>query len=211
MTPARALALLMVAAPNLAGQEDECWTHCCPGDMIVSCEGITEHECRRRNREQWYASGRECCDGYRDNFWCLGPTPGPGEDFVPTTCQAGCEEVPLSVSVGASSVILALDHAWGQYSGTTALTWEGGSNASVTLAVAEFSPSNGPTLSAGDLRAKTSAGLSDWTSLGASTSYTVVPTSSTPGTVTVSWAVRDRPSYSTGSYSARATFTIAEP
>ena len=68
-----------------------------------------------------------------------------------------------------------------------------------------------PTLSAGDLRARTTAGLSDWTSLGASTSYTVVPTSSTPGTVTVSWAVRDRPSYSTGSYSARAVFTIAEP
>ena len=115
------------------------------------------------------------------------------------------------MSVGASSVTLTLDQAWGQYSGTTALTWEGGSGASVTLMVAEFSPGSGPTLSGGDLRARTTAGLSSWTSLAASTSYTVVPTSSTPGTVTVSWSVRDRPSYSTGAYSATATFTIAAP
>ncbi|MCE2456182.1 MAG: hypothetical protein J4G12_10305, partial [Gemmatimonadetes bacterium] len=72
-------------------------------------------------------------------------------------------------------------------------------------------PTSGPALSSGDLRARTTAGLSSWTVLAAATSYTVVPASSTPGTETVSWAVRDLPSYSTGTYSATATFTISEP
>ena len=204
MTLARALPLLLATAATLAGQED-CWTGL-PGDMIVSCEGITEHECRRQTRELWANSGRECCDGWEETFQCH-----VGLDGVVTRCRAGCDEIALSVSVGASSVTLTLDRAWGQYSGTTALTWEGGSGASVTLAMAEFAPLSGPTLAAGDLRARTTAGLSDWTSLASTTSYTVVPTSSTPGTVTVSWAVRDRPSYATGAYSATATFTIAEP
>ena len=205
MTLARALPLLLAAAATLEGQED-CTTGA-PGDVIVLCAGLTEFECRRQAREAWAAAGYECCGGYRARNQCSG-VPGP---TFPTRCQTLCLEVPVSVSVGASSMTLTLDHAWGQYSGTTALTWEGGSDASVTLTVAEFSPTSGPALSAGDLRARTTAGLSSWTALGASTSYTVVPTSSTPGTVTVSWAVRDRPSYSTGSYSARATFTIAEP
>ena len=208
MTFARAFVLLLAAPAALAGQDDgeeTCWTGL-PGDMIVQCDGLTNHECRRQNREQWYAAGRECCDGWEESFSC-----GVGVGGEYTYCRAGCVEITLSVSVGASSVTLTLDQAWGEYSGTTALTWEGGSGASVTLAVAEFSPTGGPTLAGGDLRARTTAGLSSWTSLGASTSYTVVPTSSTPGTVTVSWAVRDRPSYSTGTYSAAATFTIAEP
>ena len=205
MTFVRAVPLLLAAAAALDGQQD-CTTGF-PSDVIVLCEGITEFECRRQAREAWAAAGYQCCSGYRARNQCSG-VPGP---TFPTRCQTGCQEIPISVSVGASSVTLTLDQAWGQYSGTTALTWEGSSGASVTLTVAEFSPTSGPTLAGGDLRARTTAGLSSWTSLGASTSYTVVPTSSTPGTVTVSWAVRDRPSYSTGSYSARATFTIAEP
>ena len=206
MTFVRAVPLLLVAAAALDGQEDDCSTHASPADARQLCAGLTDHECRGMSRALWDATGRECCSGYRLSTYC-----GRGSGTVNEYCQTGCQEIPISVSVGASSVQLALDQAWGQYSGTTALTWEGGSGASVTLTVAEFSPTSGPALSAGDLRARTTAGLSSWTALGASTSYTAVPTSSTPGTVTVSWAVRDRPSYSTGSYSARAVFTIAEP
>ena len=206
MTLARALALLLAAAAALAGQEEDCTTGF-PGDVIVLCEGLTEFECRRQAREAWAAAGYECCSGYRATNQCSG-VPGP---TFPTRCHTGCQHIPISVSVGSSSVTLALDQAWGQYSGTTALTWEGGSGASVTLVMAEFSPTSGPTLSGGDLRARTTAGLSSWTALAASTNYTVVPTSSTPGTETVSWAVRDLPSYSTGTYSATATFTISEP
>ena len=207
MTFARAVPLLLAAAAALDGQED-CTTGA-PGDVIVLCDGITESECRRQAREAWANSGHQCCSGYRARNQCSGSDPAT----FPTRCQTLCQEIPIvtSVSVGAGTARLTLDQAWGEYSGTTALTWEGGSGASVTLTVAEFSPTSGPALSAGDLRARTTAGLSSWTALGASTSYTVVPTSSTPGTVTVSWAVRDRPSYSTGSYSARAVFTIAEP
>ena len=84
--------------------------------------------------------------------------------------------------------------------------------ASVTLVVAGvFSHERARPCPPATCGRRTTAGLSSWTALGASTSYTVVPASSTPGTVTVSWAVRDRPSYSTGSYSARAVFTIAAP
>ena len=205
MTLARALALLLAAAAALAGQEEDCVDQQSLSYTTVQCDGLTEHECRRQSRDLWDASGEECCSGYRVTNFCQ----RVGAEL--RRCITGCVEVPISVSVGASSVTLALDQAWGQYSGTTALSWEGGSGASVTLTVAEFAPTSGPTLSAGDLRARTTAGLSSWTALEASTSYTVVPTSSTPGTVTVSWAVRDRSSYSTGSYSARATFTIAEP
>ena len=206
MTFARALPmLLLAAAAPLDGQED-CTTEF-PGDVIVRCDGITEFECRRQARERWDATGRQCCSGYRERNQCSGSDPAT----FPTRCQTGCVEIPVSVSVGAGTARLMLDRAWGQYSGTTALTWTGGSGASVTLVMAEFAPSSGPTLAAGDLRARTTAGLSDWTALGSATSYTVVPTSSTPGTVTVSWAVRDRPSYSTGAYSATAVFTIAEP
>lgn len=203
MTLVRALPPLLASAAALNGQED-CWTGL-PGDMILSCDGIAEQDCRRRNRDQWYASARECCDRWAETFSCQ-----IGTDGEPTFCEAGCWETTLSVSVGASSMMLIVDEAWGECSGTTALTWEGESGASVTLAVAESSPTGEPTLVDGDLRARTTAGLLDWTSLGASTGDAVVPTSSTPGTVTVNWAVRDRASYSTGAYSATATFTIVE-
>ena len=205
MTLARALAVLLAVAAALAGQEQDCVDRQSLSYTTVPCDGLTERECRQQSIDLWDASGDECCSGYRGTNFCQ----RVGTDL--RRCITGCVEIPISVSVGASSVTLTLDRAWGQYSGTTALTWEGGSGASVTLTVAEFSPTSGPTLSAGDLRARTTAGLASWTALAASTSYTVVPASSAAGTETVSWAVRDRPSYSTGAYSATATFTISEP
>ena len=207
MTLLRALLALLALTAALDGQQN------CRAEGLydqVECDGDQQSVCIHRAYAAFDATGLECCEGWERDQQC-GFTNVSGSRLYPTTCSVGCRKVPLSVSVGASSVALRLDQAWGTYSGTTALTWAGGSGASVTLTVAEFSPTSGPTLSGGDLRARTTAGLSSWTALAASTNYTVVPTLSTPGTETVSWAVRDLPSYSTGTYSATATFTISEP
>ncbi len=178
---------------------------------MVCPSGSPDLECRAQATEaflEWRRANYDCCDTHRAETQC---TTFNGQWQCEGLCTLTAVPPATAVSVGASSVTLTLDQAWGQYSGTTALTWEGGSGASVTLVMAEFAPASGPALSSGDLRARTTAGLSSWTVLAAATSYTVVPAASTPGTETVSWAVRDLPSYSTGTYSATATFTISEP
>jgi hypothetical protein len=130
-------------------------------------------------------------------------------------------QAEAAINVGTTAAFTAPTTAFGSFTGTTTLNYKiraGSASAKVTVSVAEFSPTTGPSVAAGDL-SFTSASEDLGTGVSSTVASTTAKTVLTFGngdksanggaSATVSWSLADQPQYTIASYSAVATFTIS--
>ena len=132
-----------------------------------------------------------------------------------------------TISLDSSATTLTAGSTWGDYTGTTSgsirmRTSKTGGAGSVTVEITSAWATGGPSLAAGDLtytctvaEASEATACSGSVAASDSTATTVLSmgadgqTADADDTFSVEWSLENRPSYSTGTYSATATFTVS--
>jgi hypothetical protein len=159
----------------------------------------------------------------------LTPVASAANDTKSITIQVSIAAEASIVLPGTTSLTAGAT-AFSDFTGSTTFTYKvrtsktGGSGA-VTFQIAEFSPSGGPRIAGGPAAdnlkyssSTTGVGSAQSTAQSVNsitTNYTVLSfaadakSSGSGDTATVNWTLPNDPQYSTGNYSATATFTIS--